>query len=95
MGLRRGEGEAAGRAGVSGPWGAGALGRSLGPSKAGKGAGLGRAGWAECWGGLGWVWVELVGSLGVGLGVWAPFLISFLFCFLFLPKSNPNSTQGN
>ena len=28
---------------------------------------------------LGWVWVELVGSLGVGLGVWAPFLISFLF----------------
>ena len=49
--------------------------------RAGKGAGLGRAGWAECWGGLGWVWVELVGSLGVGLGVWAPFLISFLFYF--------------
>ena len=28
--------------------------------------------------GSGWFWVELVGSLGVGLGVWAPFLISFL-----------------
>ena len=31
--------------------------------------------------GSGWFWVELVGSLGVGLGVWAPFLISFLFYF--------------
>ena len=33
------------------------------------------------WLGPGWFWVELVGSLGVGLGVWAPFLISFLFYF--------------
>ena len=32
--------------------------------------------------GSGWFWVELVGSLGVGLGVWAPFLISFLFYFI-------------
>ena len=39
------------------------------------GAGAGRCGLGWCWAVAGF-WVELVGSLGVGLGVWAPFLIS-------------------
>ena len=60
--------------------------------RAGKGAGLGRAGWAECWGGLGWVWVELVGSLGVGLGVWVFFLF---FSGFPISISNSNSSQMN
>ena len=53
-------------------WAAGPRGRVL------DWAGLAGLSAGVAWAGF---WVELVGSLGVGLGVWAPFLISFLFYF--------------